>query len=354
LIAGTIASLPVRITSKNADGSTSPVTDHPAYELLHYDAHALYSANVFFEAALSWGLLNGNGYAVIERRPNGQPTGLRLIDGSCTPRLRNGRIAYSVVEESVARGYDQDDILHFRGTTNLSGVTSLSPVVIHGQSMRIGLSAEEYAARFYDQGVNPPGYITYEGKVTEDMADEIRKYWAEKFGGVKNSHRPAVLSEGGVFKELMTDPETAQLMMARSFQVIDVARAFGVPPHMIGETDKTSSWGTGVEAQTTSFYVTTLRRHIRRAESELRRKLLGTDRELSVNFDIDAFLRADLKARDEHMKLLLGGTQNPGIESRNEIRARLDLPRIDDPAFDKPYEPPAKAAAKPNNGETDV
>lgn len=344
LIAGTKASLPVQIVEKTATGALREVTDHPAYALLRYDAHALYSSMVFFESVFSWALLEGNGYAVIERRRGGEPTGLRVIDGSCEPRLRQGRLVYDVVENGLARGYDQDDILHFRGTPQLGGVKSLSPVVVHGRAMRIGLSADEYAARFYSQGINPSGYISFEGKATEAMANEIREYWQRKFGGVENAHLPAVLSEGGKFTSLMADPESAQLMLARSFQAVDVARAYGVPPHMIGETDKTSSWGTGVEAQTTSFYVTTLRRHIRRAESELRRKLLGDDPRLSVNFDIDAFLRADMKSRDEHLKVLLGGTQHPGIESRNEIRARLDLAPIADPAFDRPYEPPAKAA----------
>ena len=79
-----------------------------------------------------------------------------------------------------------------------------------------------------------------------------------------SSHIPAVLSNGGEFKKLLTDPETAQLFQSRSFQVLDVARAYGVPPHLIGETEKSTSWGSGIQAQTTQFYILSLRRHISR------------------------------------------------------------------------------------------
>lgn len=348
LLAGTIGTLPVRVTRKDAEKGSEVLADHPAHYLVHVDPHPLFSAEVFFEGLFALAFLEGNAYSEIQRNGRGEATGLRpLFDATVKPFMRNGRAAYRITEDGQTYGRDQDDILHFRASATLKGLEALSPLKCFGRSIGIGLEADEYASKFYKQGINPPGYISYDGKVSEQVADEVRNYWQRKFGGIQNAHIPAVLAEGGKFTSLMTDPETAQLFQSRSFQVLDVARAYGVPPHLIGETEKSTSWGTGINSQTTQFYILGLRKHVKRFEAELGRKLLTREERLqgvAIKFNLDTLLRADLAARYDAHKIAVGGTQHPGWMTVNETRELEGLPRLDDEEADKLFRPVAKGA----------
>lgn len=348
LLAGTIGTLPVRVARKDAENGSEVLADHPAHYLVHVDPHPLFSAEVFFEGLFALAFLEGNAYAEIQRNGRGQATGLRpLFDATVKPFMRNGRAAYRITEDGQTYGRDQDDILHFRASATMKGLEALSPLKCFGRSIGIGLEADEYASKFYKQGINPPGYISYDGKVSEQVADEVRNYWQRKFGGIQNAHIPAVLAEGGKFTSLMTDPETAQLFQSRSFQVLDVARAYGVPPHLIGETEKSTSWGTGINAQTTQFYILGLRKHVKRFEAELGRKLLAREERLqgvAIKFNLDTLLRADLAARYDAHKIAVGGTQHPGWMTVNETRELEGLPKLDDEEANKLFRPVAKGA----------
>ncbi|WP_127111972.1 phage portal protein [Shimia sediminis] len=348
LLAGTIGTLPVRVTRKDAQKGSEVLADHSAHYLVHVDPHPLFSAEVFFEGLFALAFLEGNAYAEIQRNGRGEATGLRpLLDATVKPFMRNGRAAYRITEDGQTYGRDQDDILHFRASATMKGLEALSPLKCFGRSIGIGLEADEYASKFYKQGINPPGYISYDGKVSEHVADEVRNYWQRKFGGIQNAHIPAVLAEGGKFTSLMTDPETAQLFQSRSFQVLDVARAYGVPPHLIGETEKSTSWGTGINAQTTQFYILGLRKHVKRFEAELGRKLLTREERLqgvAIKFNLDTLLRADLAARYDAHKIAVGGTQHPGWMTVNETRELEGLPKLDDEEADKLFRPVDKGA----------
>ena len=348
LLAGTIGTMPVRVIRRGENGGSEEFANHDANWLVRHEPHEMYASEVFFEGAGVLAFLDGNGYAEIQRNRRGQAVGLRpLFEGLVKPFERKGWIAYRVTENGDTYGRDQDDILHFRGSATMNGLEALSPLKCFGRSIGIGLEADEYAQRFYKQGINPPGYITYEGKVSEAVADEVRNYWQRKFGGIQNAHIPAVLAEGGKFTSLMTDPETAQLFESRSFQVLDVARAYGIPPHLIGETEKSTSWGTGINAQTTQFYILGLRKHVKRFEAELGRKLLTREERLqgvAIKFNLDTLLRADLAARYDAHKIAVGGTQHPGWMTVNETRELEGLPKLDDEEADKLFRPVAKGA----------
>jgi len=348
LLAGTIGTMPVRVIRKGKGKGTEILTDHPVHALVNLDPHDFWSAEVFFEGLFALTFLEGNAYAEIERNRRGEVTGLRpIFDGTARPFRRGRDVAYAVTEDGGTVGREQADLLHFRGSATIRGLEALSPLKCFGRSIGIGLDGDEYASRFYKQGVNPPGYISFDGKVSEEIANEVREYWHRKFGGVQNSHIPAVLSEGGKFTSLLTDPETAQLFQSRSFQVLDVARAYGVPPHLIGMTEKSTSWGTGINAQTAQFYITGLRKHIKRFEAELSRKLLTREERLDgvqIKFNIDALLRADLAARYEAHKIAVGGTQHPGWMTVAQICELEGLPAPDDPDAYKLYRPASKGS----------
>lgn len=350
LLGGTIGTMPARVMRTGKGGGSEEHTGHDVNWLVRHEPHEDFTPEVFFEGIGVLSFLEGNGFSEIIRNRRGDAIALRpVLDGTVRPfERKGGRLAYQVTENGDTYGRDKDDILHFRGSATLSRFSALSPLKCFGRSIGIGLDADEYARMFYKQGGAPSGYITYDGKVDERVADEVRNYWMRKIAGTKNAHLPAVLSEGGKFVSLMQDPETAQLMQSRAFQVSDVARAFGVPPHLIGETEKSTSWGTGINAQTAQFYILGLRKHVKRFEGELTRKLLTRkEREQGseIKFNLDTLLRADLAARYDAHKIALGGTQHPGWRTVNEIRELDGLPRSDDPDADNLFRPVLKDAA---------
>lgn len=349
LLGGTVGTMPVRVMRSGENGGNEEHSSHDVNWLVRHEPHEDYTPEVFFEGLGVLSFLEGNGCAEIIRSGRGDPIGLRpILEGTAKPfERKGGRLAYRISENGDTYGRDKDDILHFRGSATIKRFEALSPLKCFGRSIGIGLDADEYARLFYKQGGTPSGYITYDGKVDERVADEVRQYWMRKMAGVQNSHLPAVLAEGGKFVSLMQDPETAQLMQSRAFQVSDVARAFGVPPHLIGETDKSTSWGTGINAQTTQFYILGLRKHVKRFEGELTRKLLTREEReggASIKFNLDTLLRADLAARYDAHKIAVGGTQHPGWMTVNEARELEGLPKLDDEEADKLFRPVAKGA----------
>jgi HK97 family phage portal protein len=163
--------------------------------------------------------------------------------------------------------------------------------------------------------------------MTDKQKADLREAFAAKYSGINNAHRlPLVLTEGFKASEISLSAEDAQLLEARKFQVVDIARAFGVPPHMIGETTGASAVGAGYEQQARDFVMHTLRLHIKRLEQELNRKLFPRDTGKFVRFDLGDLIEGDSKAQAEYNRAALGGPgTGQGWMSVNEIRKQKGL-----------------------------
>jgi len=158
--------------------------------------------------------------------------------------------------------------------------------------------------------------------------DLIRAQWDEIHRGPKKAHRPAILG-GGLKPETISLPaEDAQLVAQRQFQIEDIARIFGVPPFMIGHTEKTTSWGSGVEAMGIGFVKYTLQRHLSKIQTEFRRKCFrGTNR--FCEFATAALERGDLKSQSEAFRIALGRAGERPWMKISEVRRLLNLPHED-------------------------
>ena len=149
-----------------------------------------------------------------------------------------------------------------------------------------------------------------------------------RYAGVANAHIPAILTGGGDVKTLSLNPGDAQLIETRGFQAADIARFYGVPPHMIGLTDKATSWGSGIEQQSIGFIKYTLQRHLVKIEQEINRKCFRTARNFA-EFNTAGLERGDYKARNEGYRIAVGRAGEPGWMTINEIRKLENLPPID-------------------------
>jgi HK97 family phage portal protein len=193
---------------------------------------------------------------------------------------------------------------------------------------------------FYANGAAPKHVIQSSSKMSPDQVEQLRNEYKRKYAGAGNAGAPMVLTQGLELKEMSMTADDAQLLESRKFQVIDIARAFGVPPHMIGAQETTSSWGSGVEQMTIGFLKFSLQPYITRIRQELNRKLFRRASPF-VEHKMEALLAGDSKAEGEYNRQAVGGSQGPGWMTINEIRKSKNLPPIE--GGDKLF--------SPNNGQ---
>ena len=326
IIAGAIASLPLEVRTQKGSQAAG---DHPYHDMLNSAPSGLMSAAVFREALVSDMLLAGDGISLVDRTYGGRALGLYHVPSRAVSVERKaGRLLYNVrLEDGGYETFDQDDVLQVPclGWKNNRG---LSPIAHARETVGLALAGQEYAGRFFSNGGNIGGYLSYKNKVNSDQANEIREYWYRKHQGLENAHKPAILSEGGEYKNLTMSAEDAQLLQQREFQIVDICRIYGLPPWMVASVEKSTSWGTGIEQQFIGFVQLTLTPHLTRIEQELNRKLFR-DSPYCVDFNVKGLLRGDVKTRFEGYRVARGGNQEPGFMTINEIRAQEGLRHVE-------------------------
>jgi HK97 family phage portal protein len=361
LIAGSIAMLDFNTWRLGEDGHREQDVTSPAARLIAVRPNGRMSPSMFWRDMVANMLTQGNGVAWIERKPSGEPsalhpipwtrTGVRLekIDGDFvqiyTLTLDDGR--YVVAHQS--------DVLHIPGSAVWQIFCAMSPLTAYAMAVGIGLSADAFAKAYFDNGSSPDGYIKYPNGLKKGgaQADEIRTYWTRKWGGANRFNGPAVLDEGGEFVPLPMNASDAQLLDSRKFSVSDIANVFGVPVHMLNQTEKATSFGKGLEEMTQSFLDFTLGPHLKAIEDEINYKLVRQSTKVA-EFDREGFVRGDLKSRMEAIQIALGGAQGPGTMTQNEGRKKLNLGPSKEPGADKlvswppaPKNPAGDAASTP-------
>ncbi len=336
LIGGAISSLPLPIYRRGGDSRQR--VDHPLSDLLNVEPTPACSAAVWREYLIWALLLHGDGFARIHRKGGRRsllPDVVRLeplhpLDVSVS--INGDRLAYQLIDSAVDGRMitlDQDDMLHVPGL-GFDGCRGASPLRHAARnSMGLSLAADEYSARFFSNGARPDYVITTPGKMDPAQQTLFRESWMARYSGLGNAHIPAILTGGGEVKALSLNPEDAQLIETRNFQAADIARFYGVPPHMIGLTDKATSWGSGIEQQGIGFVKYTLSRHLVKIEQEINRKLLRDGIHFS-EFTTAGLERGDYKARNEGYRIALGRAGEPGWMTPNEVRRLENLPPLPD------------------------
>lgn len=348
-IAGSISTLRLDVLQTSGDSEVKLPRDALWY-LLNEQPNSQFTATSHWDNKVSEQLLRGDGFTWIRRRMNGSIAELLPLPwGAVQPwRMPDGSIRYyiTLTEFGITTWLEPSEILHFPGH-GFDGVRSMS-VIAYGAKNAIGnaLAMDEYSGKFFANGAHPSIILKTANRMTEEQKNSLRSAFVEKYSGMDNAHRlPLVLTEGLDAKEISLSAEDAQLLEARKFQVVDIARAFGVPPHMIGETSGSSAVGAGYEQQARDFVMHTLRLHLKRLEQELNRKLFPRDTGRFVRFDLADLIEGDSKAQAEYNRAALGGPgTGQGWLTVNEVRKTRGLPPVDggDAIFD-----PSKTQATP-------
>ena len=331
ILAEAIAGLPLGVYRYTENGSKEKVPDHPLYALLHDEPNPEMTSFIFRETMMSHLLLWGNAYAQIIRDGRGQVLGLYplLPSKMDVSRADNGELVYT-----YSRGMDEygskkrteqvelrrEDVLHIPGLS-FDGLIGYSPIAMAKNAIGMALATEAYGATFFANGATPGGVLEHPG-VVKDPA-HLRESWHAQFSG-KNSHNVAVLEEGMTFHQMSIPPEEAQFLETRKFQIDEIARIFRVPPHMVGDLEKSSF--SNIEQQSLEFVKYTLDPWVVRWEQAMHQALLLPSEKpaLFFKFNVDGLLRGDYQSR---MNGYAVGRQN-GWLSANDIRELENMNHI--------------------------
>lgn len=328
LVAGTISSLPLVVYEDATDGSRSKFKGHPLYQLLQFSPNADQTALDFWQFMCVSLELWGNAFARIERGAGNKIVALTPVRPELVNvrRTKSGEIRYRYSDAGKSIDVGQDEMFHVRGFGG-APLGGLSTLAFGRQSFGLSLATDEAAAQVYKNGLRPSGVLTTKDNATlkPDQRDDVYKYVVDRFGG-ENNGKPLVLEAGLGWQSIQLSSVDAQMIQSRQFSVEDGCRWFGVPPHMVGHTTNSTSWGTGLEQQTLGFLIFTLRERLKRIEQAIMKQLLTPAERLRiiVEFNFEGLLRADSAARAAFYSQMV---QN-GIMTRNEVRRLENLPPI--------------------------
>lgn len=334
ILAEAVASLPLHVYEYQDDGGKKLVHDHPLYYLLHDEPNPEMTSFVFRETLMSHLLIWGNAYAQIIRDGAGRVLGLYplLPDKMDVQRDDKGNIYYvysrNSDENPIFKEYGNirlkaEDVLHIPGL-GFDGLIGYSPIAMAKNAVGMTLACEEYGASFFANGANPGGVLEHPG-VLKDPS-KVRESWNSVYRGVSNAHKIAVLEEGMKYQQIGIPPEEAQFLETRKFQINEIARLYRIPPHMVGDLDKSSF--SNIEQQSLEFVKYTLDPWVIRWEQSLQRSLLlpGEKGKYFIKLNVDGLLRGDYQSR---MNGYAVGRQN-GWFSANDIREMENMNPIPD------------------------
>ena len=331
ILSEAVASLPLHFYEYKTDGNKVKAVGHPLYTLLHDEPNPEMTSFIFRETLMTHLLLWGNAYAQIIRNGKGEIIALYPLmpDRMKVDRDEHGYLYYeyqvSLDDAPTNKGatvkLTPDEVMHIPGL-GFDGLVGYSPIAMAKNAIGLGIAAEEYGSKFYANGAAPSGVLEHPGTLKDPS--KVRDSWTQTFGGSSNSHKVAVLEEGMKYTPISISPNEAQFLETRKFQIDEIARIFRVPPHMVGDLEKSSF--SNIEQQSLEFVKYTLDPWVSRWEQNMARSLLSKEekKKYFIKFNVDGLLRGDYQSR---MNGYATARQN-GWMSANDIRELENLDRI--------------------------
>lgn len=331
ILSESIAGLPLHLYRYTDSGGKEKAVDNPLYFLLHDEPNPEMTSFVFRETLMTHLLLWGNAYSQIIRNGKGEVIALYpLMPNRMTvDRDNKGRLYYQYWRGKDEAKLSRDnivilqpsDVLHIPGL-GFDGLVGYSPIAMAKNAVGMAIACEEYGAKFFANGATPGGILEHPG-IVKDPA-KVRESWNAVYQGSGNAHRIAVLEEGMKYTPIGISPEQAQFLETRKFQINEIARIFRVPPHMVGDLEKSSF--SNIEQQSLEFVKYTLEPWLVRWEQAMVRSLLSKSEkeQYFIKFNVDGLLRGDYESR---MNGYATARQN-GWMSANDIRQLENLDRI--------------------------
>lgn len=331
VISRDFASLPPAVYRRKRGGGRTVVYSHSAHDRLNYDpdpsnprSNALRLRQSLMGHNLGW----GGGYWRIKRFGDGEIDGFTLLSPATTrpKETKSGRLYYQVSGNDSGYGDEEkllpENVFHLAGL-GFDGVTGYSPIAMAREAIGMGKAAEQFGASLFGNGAIPKGILKTSKRLTATGAQNLRESWNAMHGGSGRANGTAVLEEGTDWINTQINPDDAQFLATRQFQVLEIARIFSIPPHKIG--DYSQSHLANVEESNLDYLTTTLAGWVEAFEYEANLKLLSEDerrRGLYIGHDMTRLLRGNMAARTTYYEKM----RNLGAMNAAQIALRENLP----------------------------
>ncbi|KTT57181.1 portal protein [Pseudomonas oryzihabitans] len=326
LISETIATLPLGLYMRQADGGRKVASDNDLHWIINTNPNSRMTAVQFWEAVVASMLLRGNAFVEIVRI-GGRIVALEFLlpNRMDLDVADNGEILYRYREKNgQLRDIAGSDMMHIPAFS-LDGQIGLSPIAYGADVFGAAMSAEDVAGSTFKNGMHQTVAFEVNKTLSPKQRDDFRDY-VQRISGAMNAGKSPVLEEGVSAKVIGINPVDAQLLESREYSAEEICRFYMVDPTLAGYSDKASNWGTGLEQKLLRFLTFTLRSYMRRIEEGINRNLLtpAQRRQIYSEFSIEGLLRADSAGRATLYSQMV---QN-GIYTRDECRMKENLPRM--------------------------
>ena len=323
LLSESISTLPVGVFRRENNGDNVEVNSDLSF-LVKYQPNTYQNKITFYEKIIMDMLSDGNSYVQIVRNRNGRVLELLPLNyGDVETYTLDNKLYYS--DEKSGQTHDSENILHFKMITGPDGITGLSPIEQCRKAIGWGMDVQEYSSTFFKNGGKLSGILESDRALSEQAIDRLRNSFNKNYGTLSGSNQTAVLEEGLKYKSISVTPDQAQFLASRQFSIQEVARIFGLPPHLL--KDLSASSFNNIEMQSQEFVSYSLMPYISKIELEMSLKLFRRNnigREY-IKFNVNALLRGNVKDRADYYKTAITN----GWMSINEVRQKEDLNKID-------------------------
>lgn len=331
ILSRTVGSLPLYLYRRLDGGGKELARNHPLFALMRRQPNPEMTAMRYRSTLQGHLASGGNAYSYIDWAMGGKKAGYPLAIWPIKPdriqaSRKNGELEYryypGAEDKKFADGFviPSGCVLHIPGF-GYDGLTGYSPLSLAREAIGLGMATEEFGARYFGSGTHPGMIVEHPGTLKDPA--KLRDALGSTYSGLGKTHRLMLLEEGMKAHPIAINPEDSQFLETRKFQIAEIARLFHIPPHMIADVEKSTSWGTGIEEQNIGFITHTMRPWFVLWEEELGRVLLQEDEkeEYFFEFDMMALLRGDAVKR---WTAYIMGKRN-GVLNADEIRGWENL-----------------------------
>jgi HK97 family phage portal protein len=319
-ISNSLASIPCNVYERTSEGKRV-ATNHDQYFLWHSEPSDILTSFQLRKALFAWCLLRGNGYARINRT-GGRPSAYEFVHPKDVIDIVEveGELFYIIAGEAVSAS----DMVHI-STLSKNGYFGLSPIQIHAQAIGAALKRNIHSNKAMENGSTLSGVLKYPHGLKPEQKEALRESWRARHGGVDNSGSVPILEYGVEFQALSMTPADIQLIEVLKFTVEDIARIYGIPPHMIGHLERSTN--NNINQQSVEYVQYCLTPWAVQFEQELNRKIFRPNekKRYYIKLGLNALLRGDIDARREFYRLLL----DRGVFSINEVRELEDMNKVE-------------------------
>lgn len=323
LLADTVAGLPKGMMEELKDGTRKEAADHPLHELIRHQPNEWQTAFEFVKL-MEWNRqMRGRAFARIVRS-RGRVIGLVPLhpDRVTVKQAPDLKLVFVYRRQDGSEVMlPQSDVFYLKDAT-LDGVSCMSRLTRMREAIGLALRTEEHGSRLFAQGVKPGGVFEMEGTLSTDAYERLKTSLEETYSGSENAHKTMLLEEGMSFKPVTMSSDDAQFLQTRQFQRGDLAIAMGVPPILIGDSEKTSSWGTGIEQIGIGFLQYRIDPLVDSWVQALRRDCIAIEdrRRFYVHVNLNGLMRSSAKDRAAYFSKALGSGGSGAWLTPNEVR----------------------------------